>query len=341
MIDDLKFIHSKDTQDSLGVAAGQGRQLIYEFATPVAVETPKNIVFCGMGGSALQAKILRSWLDLPVPLEIVQGYDIPTYVDDQTLVIASSHSGNTEETVSCLQQAIDRGAVIAVSTSGGKLQEIARQHDLPVVLLPSGSQPRYSVFYALGALVSILGSAGVIDAQLVRAELAATSAFIDEAAATWAADIPSANNPAKQLAKELAGKSAVVYGAEFMAPVAYMWKISLNENAKNVAWKGQYPEANHNEMIGWVAQPVDKPYEVIDLRSSYEHQRNIARMQLTDKMLSGRRPKAHVVNAQGESKLDQLLWAAAYGSFVSIYLALINGVNPTPVELMERFKKQL
>ena len=340
MIDDLKYIHSKDTQDALGVAAKQALQLVKEFDKP-KLSQPKNIVFCGMGGSALQAKIITSWIDLPLPLEIVQGYDIPAYVDSDTLVIASSHSGNTEETVSCLEQAVAKKALIAVSTSGGKLQAIANEHDLPVVLLPSGGQPRYSVYYALRALVTILGAASVIDTDKAEAELASSSSMLQESVKAWAPDIPSTKNPAKQLAKELAGKSTVVYGSSFMAPVAYMWKISINENAKSVAWHGTYPEANHNEMIGWVAQPVEKPYEVIDLRSSYDHERNTARMKLSDKLLSGRRPKAHVIEAQGQSKLDHLLWAATYGCFVSIYLALINSVDPTPVELMEKFKRAL
>jgi glucose/mannose-6-phosphate isomerase len=133
----------------------------------------------------------------------------------------------------------------------------------------------------------------------------------------------------------------VVYACPLMAPAAYKWKISFNENAKNVAWWGQYPEFNHNEFIGWSSHPINKPYSVIDLRSSFEHPRVQQRFILSDKLLSGRRPAAYVVQAEGETLLEQLLWTINYGDFVTIYLALLNGVNPAPVELVEKFKKEL
>jgi glucose/mannose-6-phosphate isomerase len=115
----------------------------------------------------------------------------------------------------------------------------------------------------------------------------------------------------------------------------------MNENAKNLAWTNQYPEFNHNEFIGWSSHPVEKPYAVVDLRSSFEHPRIQKRFELSDRLLSGRRPAAHVVEAKGETLIEQLLWTINFGDFVTIYLALLNGVNPSPVELVERFKKEL
>lgn len=131
------------------------------------------------------------------------------------------------------------------------------------------------------------------------------------------------------------------YAGHLMAPVAYKWKISWNENAKNLAFWNEYPEFNHNEFIGWSSHPVEKPFAVIDLVSEFEHERIQKRFAVSDKLLSGRRPKAHIVRLQGETPLAQMLWGCILADFVSIYVAVLNGVDPTPVDLIEKFKKEL
>jgi glucose/mannose-6-phosphate isomerase len=266
---------------------------------------------------------------------------IPGYVSDKTLFIAASYSGNTEETVSAIEQAEKRGAQIVVLAGGGRLQEIAQAKNYPFLPLPKAAQPRYAVFYNLKALLVILEAAGAADESQVNTELQKASAFLEESVKAWLPTVPQDKNPAKKLAMELAGKSGVVYGGPLMAPAAYKWKISFNENAKNVAWWGVYPEFNHNEFIGWSSHPVDKPYGVVDLRSSFEHPRILKRFELSDRLLSGRRPAAYVVEAQGETLLQHLLWTTNFGDFVTIYLALLNNVNPAPVDLVEKFKTEL
>jgi glucose/mannose-6-phosphate isomerase len=143
------------------------------------------------------------------------------------------------------------------------------------------------------------------------------------------------------MALEVIGKSAVIYAGSKFYPAAYKWKISLNENAKNVAWCNVIPEFNHNEFLGWSSHPVDKPYTIIDLRSNLEHPRIQKRFEVSDRLLSGRRPAAHVVEPQGKTLLEQLVWTTAFGDFVSLYTALLNGLNPTPVDLIEKMKKSL
>jgi glucose/mannose-6-phosphate isomerase len=197
------------------------------------------------------------------------------------------------------------------------------------------------VLYNFQALLTILEQAGVVTAETLRADLEAMAQYLDESVVLWLPGVPTANNPAKQLAQELVGKSVVVYGGPKMAPAAYKWKISVNENAKQVAWWGELPEFNHNEFLGWSQQPVDKPYAVVELRSDLEHPRDKRRFEVTNRLLSGKRPEAHVVQAQGETVLQHLLWTVAFGDFVTIYLALLNGINPAPVDLVERFKKAL
>jgi glucose/mannose-6-phosphate isomerase len=276
-----------------------------------------------------------------VPLEITRDYDIPAYVNSSTLFIAASYSGNTEETVSALAQAEAKGAQIVVIAGGGKLQEIAEAKQYAFILLPKAAQPRYAALYNFKALAVILVEAGLVQAANVYPALEQAADFLDEAVKVWLPTVSTANNPAKQLAQELIGKSLVVYGGPKMYPAAYKWKISCNENAKQVAWAGQLPEFNHNEFLGWSQQPVDKPYAVVDLRSSLEHPRVQKRFEVTARLLSGKRPEPLVVQVQGDTLLEQLLWAVAYGDFVTLYLALLNGLNPAPVDLVEAFKKEM
>jgi glucose/mannose-6-phosphate isomerase len=341
MLVDLKYIHEKDTADALGIAEKQGDQLRHEFALPdgTSFSAVHNIVYAGMGGSALAAQYVKTWPALPVPFDIVRDYDIPAYVGSNTLFIAASYSGNTEETLQAITQAEAKGAQIVVIAGGGTLQEYAAAHDRPFIQLPKAAQPRYAVLYNLKALLAILASAGLVQADELRPSLARAAAFLDTSTTAWLPTVPASQNPAKQLAQELMGKSVVVYAGPKMYPAAYKWKISVNENAKQVAWVSQIPEFSHNEFLGWSVQPVDKPYAVVDLRSSLEHPRVQKRFTVTARMLSGMRPEPFVVQAEGENELEQLLWLVAFGDFVTLYLALLNGLNPAPVDLVEKFKK--
>lgn len=341
MLDDLKYIHQRDGQDALGVAERQARQLEHKFEVPKIEGDIQNIVFAGMGGSALPGLVSKSWPGYKIPFELCRQYHIPAYVSDKTLFIASSYSGNTEETVSALAEAEERGAIIVVMAGGGKLEEIANQKSYPFGKIPKAEQPRYAVLYMLVILVNVLEAAGLLNEKGVSSQLRQATDFLKESVKDWVATVPKDKNPAKKLALELTGKSGVVYAGPLLSPVAYKWKINFNENAKNIAWWDEYPEFNHNEFIGWSSHPIDKPYAVIDLRSNLEHPRVQERFILSDKLLSGKRPAAHVVQAQGKTLLEQLLWTIAFGDFTTIYLALLNGVNPAPVDLVEKFKNEL
>lgn len=342
MLDDLKYIHEKDAADTLGIAEKQGEQLLHDFQVRGGGDFNgiNKVVYGGMGGSALAPSIVGVWPRLKVPFEIVKDYDIPAFVDAETLFIAASYSGNTEETLSGLAQAEERGAQIAVIAGGGKLQAAAEEKGYMLLQLPKVEQPRYAVLYNLKALLVILEKAGLLEEDF-RPALEKAAAFLDESAKAWRPDVPTAQNGPKQLAQELIGKSIVVYGGPKLFPAAYKWKISFNENAKQVAWTNQIPEFNHNEFIGWSEQPVDKPYAVIDLRSSLEHLRVQKRFEITERLLSGRRPAPHVLQAEGGNILEQILWTVAYGDFTSLYLGILNGLNPAPVELVEKFKKEM
>lgn len=340
MLDDLKYIHQRDGSDALGIAERQASQLENKFDVPEIDGQFENIVFAGMGGSAQPALLSASWPGYKIPFEVCRQYHIPAYVSDKTLFFAASYSGNTEETLAALEEAEAKQAKIVVMAGGGKLEEAANQKGHLFIKIPKAEQPRYALFYFLAGIVATLEAAGLVD-NSASAELAKAADFLRGAVGDWTAVVPTDKNPAKKLALEIAGKSPVIYAGPLLAPVAYKWKISFNENAKNVAWWGQYPEFNHNEFIGWSSHPIQKPYTVIDLRSNFEHPRVQKRFELSDKLLSGKRPAAQVVEAQGETLLEQLVWTIAFGDFVTIYLAICNNVDPAPVELVEKFKKEL
>jgi glucose/mannose-6-phosphate isomerase len=341
MLDDLKYIHQRDGSDALGIAERQATQLTYKFDMPDLPGDFANVVYSGMGGSALAAILSRSWPGHKLPFEVSRQYHIPAYVSDKTLFIACSYSGNTEETLSALAEAEGRGAHIVIIAGGGKLADIAIEKGYPYLQVPKAEQPRYAVFYNLTALLTVLEAAGLIPEAEISAKLEKAAQFLTSAVKGWTATVPTQDNPAKKLALEMAGKSPVIYAGPLMSPVAYKWKISFNENAKNIAWWGELPEFNHNEFIGWSSHPIEKPYAVVDLRSNLEHPRVQKRFEVTERLLSGIRPSPHVVEVQGSNLLEQVVWAVAFGDFVTIYTALLNNVDPAPVDLVEKFKAEL
>jgi len=345
MLDDLQVIAGRDAADALGVAAKQWQQANYE----AQIKFPEHdgrpitsVVVAGMGGSALAAILAKSWLDaeLNIPFEVVRSYSLPGFVNAQTLVICSSYSGNTEETVACLEDARRRGAQIAILTAGGELLSQAQSGTIAHVEMPAGLQPRMAVLYNLRALVKALVHFELVDVRRYT-DIASYAEWLREESASWNKDITTDKNIAKQLALMSVGKTPVIYAGHTMAPVAYKWKISWNENAKNTAFCNELPEFNHNEFIGWSSHPVEKPFVIFDLVSNFEHERILKRFEISDRLLSGKRPKANIVSLQGETILAQMLWGCILADFVSIYVAVLNGVDPTPVNLIEKFKKEM
>jgi glucose/mannose-6-phosphate isomerase len=340
MLDDRNVLAQRDPQDAIGIAM---RQVEY-FNKPFdAVFTPNaevtNIVWAGMGGSALPAVIVHSWPKVRVPFEIVRDYSIPPYVDNHTLFIASSYSGNTEETLSALAEAEQKGAQIAVIAAGGQLSVIAKEKGYPLFVIPAGIQPRMATFYFVNAFCYIVQELNVTEAS--TDELHRVGEWLNKYVQEWGADSPLEHNYAKQIATQLVGKTIIMYAGTRLFPAANKWKIGFNENSKNTAWVNYYPEFNHNEFIGWSSHPVEKPFAIVEIRSLLEHQRTQKRFEISERLLSGKRPAPLVITPQGETILQQLAWSFALGDFVSIYLGILNGVNPTPVELVEKLKQEL
>lgn len=341
MLDDLKMIHERDGQDALGMAERQWRQLEHDYVMPEGFQ-PKpvgNVIYSAMGGSALAAAVAKRWLNIDRPFEIVREYDLPASAGADTLCIVASYSGNTEESIESLRQAVSRGAQVVVVATGGTLQEMAEAHGLPFLQVPKVANMRYPIWYMLKAIATVFDAYGITEGK--TAELLSQQLWFRDQLGSWRPESATSQNGAKRTALELAGKSVVVYAGPQLASAAYKWKISINENAKQLAWCNEYPEFNHNEFIGWTKQPVAKPYAIIELRSQLEHERVQRRFEVSERLLSGLRPAPLIIQPEGESLLQQVMYSFGLGDFVSVYLALLNGINPTPLELVDTLKKEL
>ena len=342
MLDDVAALAKLDSQHTLsevGRFADQLRAEIQPFPAFTPTEEIVNVVYAGMGGSALAALLVQTWPTMRVPFEVVRDYNLPAYIGVKTLVIISSYSGNTEETISALYEAESKGAQLAVIASGGKLAELAAQRGYSLGTLPKVVQPRFVVGYNFKALLSILQAADLFWGDM--GELAQAADFLTEVAKELEPHVPTSRNPAKQLAEKCVGKSVVIYSGHKLAPAAYKWKIGFNENAKQIAWCGQLPEFNHNEIVGWLRHPEHKPYVVIDLHSSFEHPRIRTRFRVAEELLAKTRPNSFMIEAQGSTLLEHVLWASLFGDYVTIYTALRSGEDPAPIDIIEHFKEAL
>lgn len=343
MLDQADYIARYDKEDVLGIMSKLPEQLMHEYPAVAGLEAigqPENIVLAGMGGSAQPGEFVKTWLGdrLKVPFVIVRDYALPAFVGPKTLVIASSYSGNTEETLSALEEAKKRGAKIVVMASGGKLIEAAKAGGHPAFELPAAYQPRMAVLYAVRALATMLERLGLADGALD--EMAGAGKWLaKQNLEQWAPKTPQAENTAKQIASELVGHPVVVYAGPALAFAAMKWKIAFNENAKNIAFYNYLPELNHNEFIGWT-HPERTGLKVIELRSDLDHPRVQKRFEVMNPLLSNVFAPVEV-KAAGETKLEQLVWVITLGEFVASYLAVLNKVDPMPVDLVEELKKKL
>lgn len=344
ILDNLNQIKQIDTHGALDMAGKEALQLTVPLGVKNAPDTVphlERIVVAGMGGSALAGDMARDWLDLPVPLQVVKDYVLPNHVGPSTLVIACSFSGNTEETIAAFDDARRRGAQVAIAAGKGKLIEIAETEQLPYIVMPyDGVTPRMFLATNLRAFLELFVAYGFVDGGVLD-ELAAASKNLAEVERVWGVDVPFKENVAKQLAWHCAGKTPIFYAGPRFRSAAYKWKIAINESAKNTAWCDEYSEFNHNEFMGWASHPVEKPFAVFNIRSSFDHPRITKRFEISDRLLSGLRPAPVEIRLEGETMLEQFLWSNILADYVSAYLGVLNGVDPAPVPLIEKLKKEL
>ena len=300
---------------------------------------PRALLVLGMGGSAAAGDLVQGLCHeaAPFPVEVLRGYTVPAWVGPDTLVVASSYSGQTEETQAAFEAARRRGARSVVLSSGGALAERARREGLSWVQLPSGFPPRAALAFLLMPLVVLLDRwRAVPGGSAAREEEVRVLAALG---GELAPEVPAAENPAKALAATLAGRLPVVYGTDLTGPVAHRWRTQLEENAKVLALSGVLPEMNHNAIEAWGAD-ADSARAVVILRDPGEHPRVARRAVLTRAILEARAPVREVW-ARGEGRLARLLSLVLVGDWTSYYLAVLRGVDPWAVETLETFKRRM
>lgn len=346
ILDDFAAMRRADTEDMLGFVASfsdqvsEGWRISRRLELPW--ERPRSVAILGMGGSAIGGDLVKGiWADrLAVPVEVIRGYDLPAWVGKDTLVIASSKSGGTEETLSALETALQRRCrVVAVST-GGALKTVAEAAGLPFATFPPQGSPRSAVGYSMAIVAGILEKAGVLD--LDEAEISAGVAAGRAMAQRCEPGVATADNPAKQLAWSMVDRFVLITASGFLAPVARRWKAQLNENSKATAAFEELPEATHNTVVGF-EQPesLRDHLFVVFLKGDLEHPRSALRAQLIGDLLDTAQISHHFVEVTGEGRLGQALSAVVVGDYVSIYLAFMYAVDPSPIAVIDHIKAQL
>jgi glucose/mannose-6-phosphate isomerase len=304
------------------------------------VDAAGGLVVSGMGGSAVGARLALGALGprLRRPFAIADGYALPAWTGPDHLVLCSSYSGGTEETLAGYDDALERGAPRVVATTGGALAERARRDGVPVIPLPGGFQPRAAVGYGLVAALEAAALSGA--APSIRDEIESAAVLAERLAGEWGPG-GADDGAAKALARRLHGSVPVVTGAELTAPVAYRWKCQFNENAKVPSFSSALPEADHNEVVGWPASGSLGPFSAVFLEDADGHPRNLARSELTAELARGAATTVERIAPQGESRLERLVSLVLLGDLVSLYLAVLRDVDPVDIAPIDQLKAAL
>ncbi|MGD0196711.1 MAG: bifunctional phosphoglucose/phosphomannose isomerase [Solirubrobacteraceae bacterium] len=304
------------------------------------LDTPGGLVVAGMGGSAIGGLLARAALgdQASRPIIAAQGYGLPPWTAPNTTVLCASYSGDTEETLACYDSAGALGARRIVVTSGGRLAELAREDGVGVIPVPGGFQPRAAIAYLLVSALEVAALCGA--GPRVGAEIDVATGHLAELALAWGPD-GSEDGLAKQLARSLHGSLPVVTGAGLTAPIAYRWKTQINENAKLPAFWGELPEVDHNEIAGWTGAAALAPLSAIFLDDCDSHPRLRTRIELTREAIEAAARFTTVVSTLGETALERVCSLVLLGDLVSCYLAVLGGVDPTPVDALTSLKRAL
>jgi glucose/mannose-6-phosphate isomerase len=303
----------------------------------------EQIVVAGLGGSAIGGDLVRSYLAdrLPVPMLIVRDYTLPHFVGPSTLVLASSYSGSTEETLAAYDQAHRAGARLIAFTTGGALCDRAHADGHPVVTLPGGLMPRAALAFSFFPMLLVLSRLGFVSDP--EAEIEETHALLTEQTSLYSRSTRWDRNPAKQTATLWHDHVPLIYGGnQRFDAVALRIKCQVTENAKQLAFANVFPEFNHNELVGFGhSQHVARQLTVCILRDRGDHRRIGIRMAIVRKMIADLGLTVTDVHSAGTGSLARMFSLVQWGDFVSFYLAMLNGVDPTPIAAIDHLKREL
>ncbi len=349
ILDDLDKMRKLDSGDMLGVINHFPEQIEEAKSIAEAINidyfSPYHVVVAGVGGSAIGGDILASWLfkRIDIPIFVNRAYKLPSFVGENTLLFTVSYSGNTEETLSLFEEGLKKGCKIIVVTSNGKLEERCKKENITLIAIPKGKPPRAAVAYLFIPIVAVLKKLGIYDPDQ---EVNVALENLNKLRANLIPECPLEKNLAKQIALSLHGETPIIYGLAIFNAIAKRWQTQINENSKVLAWHGTFPEMNHNEMQAWASDDNSKRFTAVILRDNFLLEGKLQkRVSLTKKMIFEKHAnKVIEVVAEGGKEKDYLarmLYSMYLGDYVSVYLALLRGLDPTPVSAIENFKREL
>jgi glucose/mannose-6-phosphate isomerase len=303
-------------------------------------DAPGGLVVAGMGGSAIGADLAVAALGdrASRPITVTRGYGLPSWTTPEATVLCASYSGDTEETLAAYEAAGALGARRIVSSTGGALAAQAREEGVPVIPVPGGFQPRAAVGYGLVVALEVAALCGA--GPSLHTEIDVAAAHADRLAEQWGPHGPE-DGAAKALARTLQGTIPVIAGAGLTAPVAYRWKTQFNENAKYPAFASQLPELDHNELVGWKRSLDLGRLSAVFLDDADLHPRVRRRIALTRELIEGRAAADELISSQGESRTERLVSLVLLGDLMTLYLAILDGLDPAEIDVLTELKTRL
>lgn len=304
------------------------------------VDTPGGLIIAGMGGSAVGGALARAILGDTAsrPILAARGYGLPSWTTPDTMVVCSSYSGNTEETLACYEAAGALGAPRIVVTTGGELAKLARADGVPVIPVAGGLQPRAAVAYMTVASLQVAALCGA--APHVTSEIDVAADHLEALVTEWGPD-GDEDSASKTLARSLHGSVPVLAGSGLTAPIAYRWKTQINENAKVPAFAHELPELDHNELVGWAGASKLGRFAAVFFDDADTHPRVKARIEFTRRLIADQATSTHIITSRGQTAVERVFSLILLGDLVSLYMAILGGLDPTPVEAIETLKAEL
>lgn len=303
----------------------------------------KNIVVLGMGGSAIGGDLLSDYFadELSIPIVVIRGYDIPKFVDENSLIFAVSYSGNTEETLSALKKCLEAKAKIIALTSGGKLAALSQENNFPVIKVPVGIQPRAAISYLFFPILKALERLGLVKGR--GGEIEETLNILQELSKEYGAKSPTENNLAKKVALSLYQHLPLIYGSEgLLGAVAMRWKTQINENSKWPCFWNVFSELDHNEIVGYeIENSINRQVKIVYLQDREGSLRVEQRRRITRKIIEDKVAEFIVCPTKGKGKMARMFSLIYLGDLTSYYLAILNQIDPSPVACIEDLKKEL